>query len=222
MNINTLGIITIGKAPRPDVTPNIIRYLPNRVNIVEIGALDGLSDQDIFELTPKPSDEILTTRISNNTSTIVSKHKVIPLLQEAINRCFNKEAQIILLLCTSNFPKFTSKVPIIEPFKILHSLVEGLDPPRLGVIVPLDGQIEEAKKHWSTLVNDLIISSADPYGDTLKIHQTILDMAVLKPSLIFLDCMGFQEKHRNYIKKITNIPCILPNSMIGRIIAEIL
>ncbi len=42
-----LGTITIGQAPRPDVTPMLARHVPAGVETLHVGVLDRLSDADI-------------------------------------------------------------------------------------------------------------------------------------------------------------------------------
>jgi hypothetical protein len=43
----TLGTLTIGQAPRPDVVPIIDRHVPERVRRIHRGVLDGLSHAEI-------------------------------------------------------------------------------------------------------------------------------------------------------------------------------
>src|SRR5229473_2860189 len=43
----TLGTLTIGQAPRPDVVPIIDRHVPASVRRVHRGVLDGLSQAEI-------------------------------------------------------------------------------------------------------------------------------------------------------------------------------
>ena len=47
MFTGTLGTLTIGQAPRPDVVPIIDRHVPERVRRIHRGVLDGLSAAEI-------------------------------------------------------------------------------------------------------------------------------------------------------------------------------
>ena len=47
-----VGLITVGQAPRSDVVPDMAAILGGDVEIVEAGALDGLSREQIAPLAP--------------------------------------------------------------------------------------------------------------------------------------------------------------------------
>jgi len=50
-----LGTLTIGQAPRHDVTPILDRYVPTSVKRIHRGLLDGLSRDEIAaRMLPKP------------------------------------------------------------------------------------------------------------------------------------------------------------------------
>ena len=46
-----LGTITIGQAPRPDITPILLQHLPPGVSCVHAGLLDGLTPVSYTHLT---------------------------------------------------------------------------------------------------------------------------------------------------------------------------
>ena len=47
-----LGVITIGQSPRSDVVPEIIPYLGDNVEVIEAGALDGLTYEEMKNIKP--------------------------------------------------------------------------------------------------------------------------------------------------------------------------
>ena len=47
-----LGAITVGQSPRTDVTDDIMGIFQGKVEILERGALDGLTVEDIDRLAP--------------------------------------------------------------------------------------------------------------------------------------------------------------------------
>ncbi len=51
-----IGLITIGQSPRNDVTPLIGKFLGLKVELVEKGALDDLSAEEVKRLRPKARD----------------------------------------------------------------------------------------------------------------------------------------------------------------------
>ena len=49
-----LGTVTIGQAPRTDLIPEIKQFLGDGVEILEAGALDGLTLAEVQSSTPTP------------------------------------------------------------------------------------------------------------------------------------------------------------------------
>ena len=62
--MTTIGLITVGQAPRSDVVPDMAAILGGDVEIVEAGALDGLTREEIAPLAPEGDDEIIVTRLA--------------------------------------------------------------------------------------------------------------------------------------------------------------
>jgi len=63
-----LGAVTIGQAPRVDIVPELQVFLGADVEIVEAGALDGLSSEAVARLSPEPADQVLVTRMRDGES----------------------------------------------------------------------------------------------------------------------------------------------------------
>ena len=59
-----VGLITVGQSPRSDVVPDMAAILGGDVEILEAGALDGLSRAQIAPLAPEGDDEIIVTRLA--------------------------------------------------------------------------------------------------------------------------------------------------------------
>ena len=79
-----VGLITVGQAPRSDVVPDMAAILGGNVEIVEAGALDGLSREQIAPLAPAGDDEILVTRLADGSSVFVGKTRMIPRIEAKI------------------------------------------------------------------------------------------------------------------------------------------
>ena len=48
-----VGMITVGQSPRDDIVPNMAQQLGANIEVVEKGALDGLSTEEIRSPAPK-------------------------------------------------------------------------------------------------------------------------------------------------------------------------
>ena len=66
-----VGLVTIGQSPRPDIVPDMAAIIGPGVDILEAGALDGLTRSDVDALKPTGDDEILVTRLLDGTGVFV-------------------------------------------------------------------------------------------------------------------------------------------------------
>ena len=116
-----IGAITIGQSPRTDVIPEMQEILGEKVVILEAGALDGLTKEDIEKFQPGENDYVLVSRLNDGSHVKFGKSHIIPRLQNCINNLEEQGAELIIVICTGYFGSLlTSKVPLIYPQKILY------------------------------------------------------------------------------------------------------
>ncbi len=114
-----VGLITVGQAPRSDVVPDMAAILGGDVLIVEAGALDGLTREQIAPLAPEGDDEILVTRLADGSSVFVGKTRMIPRIEAKIAALEDQGVALNVLLCTGEFPKLAARRPFLEPHQLL-------------------------------------------------------------------------------------------------------
>ncbi|WP_347354356.1 AroM family protein [Acetoanaerobium noterae] len=113
-----LGAITIGQSPRDDVIPEMIELLGDDIEVLQAGALDGLTLEEIEKFTPEKGDYVLVSKLRDGSSVKFAERHILPRLQECIDKLENEGADIILFICTGVFPDiFESTVPILYPQK---------------------------------------------------------------------------------------------------------
>jgi protein AroM len=61
--MKTIGLLTIGQSPRDDVLPGLLEILGEGYEIIEAGALDDLTLEDINKVEFKHDDYILVSRM---------------------------------------------------------------------------------------------------------------------------------------------------------------
>lgn len=221
--MSILGIVTIGQAPRSDVVPQMRRHLPEDTQIVEAGALDGLTFDKVQAFKPREGEYVLTTRMADGRSVVVAKERLMPRLESAVDRVEAAGAATILMLCTGQFPELRGRpVLVAEPDRMLQHAVLAFRPRRLGVLIPLPAQADAARARWSEVVGEVEVVPADPYGDPARIPEAGRELLPGKPELIVMDCMGFQEAHRRAVKAATGVPTVLANAAVSRLLAEVL
>jgi protein AroM len=140
--LKKLGVVTIGQAPRRDVSPILEKYIGDNVEIKQVGVLDGMTKEYIERsLYPEKGDYVLTTRLLSEDSVVLSREKIAPILQQKVNDLEERGYRQILLLCTGVFPGlYTKKAFLIEPDHVIPPSVSALVRDRkFGLIVPLAG-----------------------------------------------------------------------------------
>ena len=79
-----IGAITVGQAPRVDVTSDIMPLLQG-CELLEKGGLDGLTRQQIEAFAPQEGDYVLVSRLVDGSSVTFAEKHVLPRLQAAID-----------------------------------------------------------------------------------------------------------------------------------------
>jgi len=219
-----IGAVTIGQSPRNDVMVDIKPILGHDIEIVEAGALDGLSKEEIAKLAPKEGDYVLVTRLRDGTSVKVAEKHITPLLQDKIGKLFESGIKVTLLLCTGEFPDFGANGFLLRPqrmlFEVTKAVGEGL---KLGVFTPSKDQIEQSRKRWSAVTKDLRIVAASPYVESdASIARGAMELSEWGAQLIVMDCIGYTSKMKKHAKEITSCPVILARTVASRIARELL
>ena len=221
-NTRLLGLVTIGQAPRDDVLPQILPFLPPDLPIRQAGALDDLTPEQIARLAPRPGEYILHTRLRDGTSVTVARERLLPLLQAQLDRLAAEGANPIILLCTGEFPTLTCPVVLIEPDRLVLGVVSGLRPQRLGVLLPLPNQIDEVREKWAAVGSELTFAAASPYADLSAVAAAAEELGRYPPDLIVMDCIGYTPAHKRLVVEATGRPVILSSAIVGRIAGELL
>lgn len=219
-----IGMLTIGQSPRDDIIPEIREVLGSEVDIVEKGVLDGLRLKEIDDFYSRKSDPILITRMNDGTEVKITKNHVIARIKDCILELEAKGVEISILLCTEDFSEIKSKKILLQPGRLLKSMVKAiLNKGKLGVIIPSFDQIQDIKKKWRSTDFAVVAGAVSPYTGTEK---EIIEIATrfrnLKVDMVILDCIGFNKMTKAVFREITQKPVLLPRTIIGRIAREII
>jgi protein AroM len=221
----TLGIITIGQAPRTDVTGDIKEITGNSITIREIGLLDDYSyDEAEKRYGPSNHEPILVSRMRDGRGIRLSDEKIQIRMQEVVSR-EEKKLDIILILCTAPFPNIVSSVPVLVPQPIIQGLVGSLSAGSpVGVIVPEEEQKKEALSRWAQAGVKAVPIALSPYQQEKGHWQTALRPLAKKSDIhyIIMDCMGYSKEMRQIVQEVTRKNIILPRTMIMRIIVDLI
>lgn len=219
-----IGIITIGQSPRTDVVPEMTAFFGEGVEVLERGALDGLTLEQIRTYEPEAGMVHLCTRMRGGQEVVVAKEKLLPKIQEAVDDLNRKQVALILLLCVGEFPQFRSACLVVEPQKIVDHCIEGLigASHRLGIVIPIAEQEDWVRDTFSSLTDSISVAVASPYAglNDLPAAAAILNEAAC--DLIVMYCMGFNRQLTRPIRDITAKPVIVSSAIVARTIGELL
>ena len=218
-----IGVVTIGQSPRDDIIPEIREVLGPEVEIVERGALDGLSLKEVNEFYQGEAGQTLITRMKDGTEVKITKKHIVPRMKNCILELEGKGVEISILLCTEDFPEIESQKILLRPDRVLQSMVKAiLKKGKLGVIIPSLDQIQATKKKWDSTGFSVVVGAISPYTGTEKeIIEIANKFKNLKVDLIILDCIGFNRMTKVVFRDVTKKPVLLPRTIIGRIAREI-
>ncbi len=216
-----VGLLTIGQSPRDDLVPEIKPLFLPHIEIVEYGLLDELSSEEIKLLAPDTGEMPLVTRLKDGSQAQLGEKKINGLLHEAIDLMIeNMKVKAIGILCTHEFSITKPSCPIVSPFHCLKFLVdEILEVGTLGVLVPLESQMERTKKKWER--EKVIVEAKSPYvkGKTWKEISKIFVRE--KIEAIILDCIGYKIDDRRKIQYLIPVPALLPRAILAHAINQL-
>ena len=101
-----ISILTIGQSPRPDVVGEFLHVFGSNYEILEKGALDDYSVEDLTKRKASNGERILVTKLSDGQEIKISHDFILSNLQKCVDYLEEEEVEIILLLCTGKFPEF--------------------------------------------------------------------------------------------------------------------
>ncbi|WP_028927632.1 AroM family protein [Pseudonocardia acaciae] len=224
MTFKTLGVVTIGQAPRDDLVPALVPLLPP-CRIVQRGALDGLTRADIDALAPAPGEHPLVSRLADGDSVVFGHDRSLPLVERAVARAEDDGADAVLIVCSGSFPPLPHRRPLLLTEPLAHHAVAGLAAgARVGIVRPLADQVEDGARAWGRTLGTPVaaVTAVSPYTATLaEIAATAAQIAD-RCDLIVLDCIGFDDAMRTAAARATDRPVLLVRTLAARLTAELL
>lgn len=219
MPVPTVGLVTIGQSPRPDIRTAYEAILGPAARIIEAGALDGLNADDLRRLDPRDDDIPLVT-LFDRQEVRIGKRGVTPLLQRAINGVVADGAAIAVVLCTGHFEGLQATVPLIEPDRVLDGFMRAIQPTgKLGVIMPDDGQAGMMRRKWHGY--DLTLATASPYQHPSTWDAAIARFASARVAGIVLDCMGFGPDAKAWFGSRAGVPVLCAQTATAHLVRDL-
>ncbi len=222
-----LGLVTIGQAPRVDLTPDLEPLLPG-IEIIERGALDHLSNEEIAALVIADGDEVLVSRLRDGSSAVFGREHILPQIQAAITELENHPehpVDAILLACAGEFPQFEHKTLFLRPDAMMEQVLSALsrDLHTVGLICPLPEQVDFIVQSMKSVCTQVIGEAASPYTQGIDAAVAAANRLVDRGAQLLVGfCMGYTEEMRGAVQRATGLPVVLVRSVSARLAAEVL
>ncbi|QGY28203.1 AroM family protein [Pantoea cypripedii] len=221
----SLVTLTIGQSPRSDILPLLQDYLPAG-QVAHAGLLDGLSLAEVEQnYTPAAGEKVLVSRMQDGQQVRLAARQVEQGLQQKIYALEEQGYDTILLLCTGEFGALkTHKALLLEPDRIIPPLVGAIvQGHKVGIVVPVEEQIVEQASKWRNLGTPPCFAVASPYlAQQADLIEAGLSLQEQGADVVVLDCIGYHQKHRDFLQKMLGIPVLLSNVLVAKLAAELI
>jgi len=217
-----VGLLYIGQSPKEDYVTFFRAGLPEGTEILQAGALDDLTLEEIRALPIREGEPILVMQTRDLITVTASKAVIEEKLAGKVQLLEEQGAQVIVVLCTGKFPSLTSKVLLLEPSEILLKTTLSVSRGRnVGVITPLPEQIPQTRASWQAVGIDPLLEAASPYESLDPVVEAALRLKEKGAGIIVLDCMGFTDDAKDAVRKASGIPTICARTIVRRVLAEL-
>lgn len=225
MPLPRVGTLTIGQAPRPDVTPILEAHLPTGTPCVHAGVLDGLTLEQVEQrYGHRPGDRLLVSRMLDGRPVRLDATRIENGIRIGLTALEARGCDILVLLCTGTFRDLAcERAWLLEPDRLIPPFVGTLlGDRRLGVIVPDEAQAASEGGKWAGLAHTPVFGAASPYRDDPDaVAAAARSVACAGASAIVLDCIGFTERHRHIAAEAAAVPVLLSNAIVARAAGEL-
>ena len=221
--MRTIAGITVGQAPRVDMTGDLCAHLAPGLELVEYGALDHMTLADVErELAPDPGDEVLVSRMRDGSQATFSGTKVVPLVQQRIDEA--EAAGAAPSSCCARWFSAASAhgAARISPARFLiASPAARRAIPKLAVMVP------DARRSSRPMRGGRSRHGC-PRGARIAVcrhrrrHPGRRDLRDSGCAFLCLDCMGFTTQMRDAARAASGLDVLLPRTLVASVISELM
>ena len=218
-----IGAITIGQAPRVDVTKDVLPVFKDTIELFQRGGLDGLTREEIEKFVPEEGDYVLVSRLQDGSSITFAERYIVDRLQAGIHALEAEGVRLIMVFCTGEFPEsLTADVPMIFPNDILHKIVPMMTKKSsIVAVTPSPLQLEQNDRKWEGFVDKCVSIAASPYGPWEELEKAAERIRDMDADLVVLDCIGFTQEMKEMFAKKTGKLVVLPRTLLARVVSEI-
>ena len=218
----TVAFISIGQSPRTDITKDFLDVWDRKFSILDIGALDELSLEEIHSLAPVAGEADLITKLRDGQVVYLSHDRLMPQMEKAIAKAAKCGADWAVVACTGDFSRLNSEIPLLLSNQILEHSVASLlrTGDKLAVIVPTAGQAGEAAERWTKrgfAIAKVIVQN--PFENHQAVFEQLADdPAVQSTKGLIADCFGFGTQFEKAAANFYAQPVFVARTLIAHLL----
>jgi protein AroM len=201
-----LALVTIGQAPRVDITPDMMQGYDEIYKITEFGALDGLTLEDVAKLAPKEGEDRLISRMKDGEEVVCSHAAIEERLVDLFARIDADRFDAILMLCSGKLTEARHSLPVFSPYDALNAEIAECRARGevIGMISPLAEQMGKNEALFDK-PEEARFAHVTPYGEGEfeAVGETLKDTNV-----IIMNCMGFDSEMAAKVEKAADVPTL--------------
>jgi protein AroM len=215
-----LGLVTIGQTPRPDFE-HVFRRHAGEATIRLLGALDGLTSDNVRRLADPADAYPLLVRLASGESIELPMRVIVPRVEACAAQLARDGARLVVVLCAGAFPDFDCACPLLLPGRLVPNVVASFARTRrVGVVTPIRGQVAAAAAKWRGDGFDAVVTWASPLARG-EIEAAARAMADASLECVVLDCMGHDDDYRREFAQRCGRPVVAAQSIVARVTGEL-
>lgn len=221
MEKKKIAALTIGQTPRPDLADPLRARMP-AWEIVEIGALDHLTDQP-FESAVGVRYP-LSTRLRSGQQIFVTESEISSYFHEHFETADLTHFSAGILLCAGTFADLhVPELPLIKPFEVGRAMLQAIIATNIGIVAPFAAQEDPIRERWlaagfQPLVWTQSLEPVDPEVEA-ELNEKI---AANQLRALVLDYVGHPPEAVAAFQRICSVPVIdLGSAAIDMLVARL-
>lgn len=216
-----VSFISTGQGPRDDIMYEMIRHLSPEIQVREVGAFDDYKLEELDQFKPVGDEESTLSRARDLEMHEFTFKSTIEHVQKKIDEEVAAGTDMIVICCTSEFPHFTSAVPILDPYEVMHKLVVALKgETKVGAMFPFEPYAEMMAESWAKDGVEVIYKTVEAPVAIDPANIEFFRNAGI--GMLVMDCIGYNYATKDYFAKELGVPVIHPRSMIISMVHDVL
>jgi protein AroM len=143
-----------------------------------------------------------------------------PLVQRRARELAAEGARAVVIACAGDFPDISCPAPVILPGKVVPAVIGAVTTMRrIGVVTPIEGQVQAATRKWQSDGFDPVVTWASPVVHE-EIRRASAVMREARVELVVLDCVGHDEAYALEFAERSGARVVTAQSIAARVAGE--